>query len=194
MNCRGVSRRLSAYIDDELSPGIRESMAEHLGICASCARKHADLQAISEAARNLPPLEVSEGFKERVLASSRSGQEKIGIFYGFRSKAVLAGMAFVATAAAVFFVVGPQSSSIIPAIPGPEASAEAPHSGGEPSATLDFVDDPTVKIESFPVPEGARVGDLTKEDSLLLADSTSKTDEFILPVMEKTKENVNIKF
>ena len=193
MNCRGVSRRLSAYIDNELSPGIRQSVEDHLQSCAVCKRKLSEFRAISDAARSLPPLGVSEGFKDRVLDSVKAQDEKAIAFYGFRLRAALAGMAFVGAATAVFFISGPEPSNSPSAILSPNAAVKNDGSADRDSGTLDFTADPKIKIESFPVPEGAKALDRL-EDSLLLADSSSKIDEFVLPVIEKTKENVNIKF
>ena len=193
MNCRGVSRRLSAYIDNELSPGIVQSVEEHLQSCAVCKRKLNEFRAISEAARLLPSLGVSEGFKERVLESAKARREGSVAFYGFRMRAALAGLAFVGAATAVFFISGPRQLSTPSANLG--TGPENVNSGSIDidSGTLDFTADPKIKIQSFPVPEGAKALDRL-QDSLLLADSASKIDEFVLPVVEKTKENVNIKF
>lgn len=193
MNCRGVSRRLSAYIDDELSPGIKRSVEEHLQSCAVCRKKLDDLDAISKAARMLPPLGVSEGFKDRVLDSVKTRHEKAVAFYVFRLRVALAGAAFVAAAMAVFFISGPEPSMAPTPAAAPRASAGIDKSVKNDSGNLDFTADPKIKIESFPVPEGSKALDHLG-DSLLLADSTSKIDEFVLPVIEKTKENVNIKF
>lgn len=193
MNCRGVSRRLSTYIDGDLSPGIKQSVEEHLQSCRSCRRKLAELRAIVMAARNMPSLEVSGGFKERVLAAVREGQEsslRLGVV---RLRFALAGAAFVTAAALVFFLTGPQSSSVMTPGSGEKIQADSRQQTDEPAA-VDFTDDPRIKIESFPVPEGAANAALTHDDSLLLADSASRIDEFILPVIEKSRENVNVKF
>ncbi len=195
MNCRGASRRLSAYIDNDLSPGIRQSVEEHLQSCRSCRRKLAELKAIVMAARNMPPLKVSGGFKERVLAAVHEGQKSSLRSGAVRLRLALAGAAFVTAAALVFFLAGPQSSSVITSGSGEkiQITTDSQEQTDAPAA-LDFTDDPRIKIKSFPVPEGAANADLTHDDSLLVADSASRIDEFILPVIEKSRENVNVKF
>ena len=193
MNCRGVSRRLSAYIDDELSPGIKGSVEGHLGSCPVCKRKLAELTAISQAARALPPLKVSDGFKERVLESTKVGQVKKIVFSGVRVKAALAGLAFVAAAAVVFFVVGPKAPTIMPEMFAPTVTADIENTVGQSTDSVDFTQDPTRKIESFPIPKDAMAIDFAINDSSLLNDSM-KIEDYILPVIEKTKENVNVKF
>lgn len=195
MNCRGASRRLSAYIDDDLSPGIRQSVEEHLQSCGPCRRKLAELTAVVTAARNMPQLRVSSGFKGRVLAAVHEGRKSSLRLGTVRLRFALAGAAFATVAALVFFLAGPQSSSVITSSSSEkvQTSTDSQEQTDAPAA-LDFTDDPRIKIESFPVPEGAANADLTHDDSLLLADSASRIDEFVLPVIEKTRENVNVKF
>ncbi len=195
MNCRGVSRRLSTYIDNDLSPGIRQSVEEHLQSCRSCKQKLAELRAIVIAAHNMPPLKVSGGFKKRVLATVHEGgklQWKLGTV---RLRLALAGAGFVTAAVLVFFLAGPPFSSVTISGSG-EKNQITTDSQGQANAPAipDFTEDPRIKIESFPVPEEAANIDLTHDDSLLFADSTSRIDEFILPVVEKSRENVNVKF
>lgn len=194
MNCRGVSRRLSAYIDSDLSPGIRQSVDEHLQSCRSCKQKLAELRAIVIAAHNMPPLKVSGGFKERVLAVVHEGRGGSPWRSGtVRLRLAMAGAGFVTAAALVFFLAGPPFSSVTTSGPGEknQITTDSQEQVVAP-AGLDFTDDPRIKIESFPVPEGAASIDLIRDDSLLVADSTSRIDEFILPVVEKSREKVNV--
>ncbi len=195
MNCRGASRRLSAYIDSDLSPGIRQSVDEHLQSCRSCKQKLAELRAIVIAAHNMPPLKASGGFKERVLAVVHEGRESPWRMETARLRLAMAGAGFVTAAALVFFLAGPPFSSV-PTSGSGDKNQITTNSQGQAVAPagLDFTDDPRIKIESFPVPEGAASMDFTYDDSLLFADSTSRIDEFILPVVEKSRENVNVKF
>jgi hypothetical protein len=195
MNCRGVSRRLSAYIDAELSPGIRRAVEEHLEGCVVCKRKLGDYRAISEAARSLAPLKVSDGFKARVMASAKTADGSQRVFYGFRMRVAVASFAFVAAAAVVFVVAGPDSTPVEVFGPQQDLSDMIVKPHGQPPETMDFISDPKMKIEAFPVPEGAM--DFTQmKDSLMENDSLSKIDEFVLPVIEKSEENVkvNVKF
>ena len=63
------------------------------------------------------------------------------------------------------------------------------------TGNVDFTENPRMKIQSFPVPEGAESLFMAEEDSLLLADSTSKIDEYVMPVIDKDREKVvNVKF
>jgi len=193
MNCRGVSRRLSAYIDNELSPGIKGSVDEHLTSCAICRRKLGELTAISNAARTLPPLKVSDGFTQRVLESSRADKKQAIVLAGFKMRAGISILAFAAAAVAVFFLVGPKPPSINSETLAPNVATEVENPAVGSMDTVDFYQNDRVKIESFPIPEDARAIDFAVNDSSLLKDSL-KIDDYVLPVIEKTKENVNVKF
>lgn len=189
MNCRGVSRRLSAFIDDDLSPGIKQAVDEHLACCAKCKRRMGELEAIVKAARELPSLEISQGFSERVIHLVHSKKEPNFIFGAIRYRFVFAGASFVATALVVFFLIGPKTNFI-----GSASYASKQARSAYNSVTPDFYTNPGLKVDSFPVPESAMKRDLSGLDSLMLADSSSRIDEFVLPEIQKAKENVNVKF
>jgi len=190
MNCRGVSRRLSAYIDDELSPGIRQGMEEHLQLCPSCKYKLSEYQAIVNAAHNLVPLAASEGLTEGILKAVRSRQETRQVLSKLRYRLTLAGVAFMTTSAAIFFLVGPPASKVATNLAG------APDSLNIDTANPpDFWTHPETKVASFPIPEGG-VGDsqLVDEQNMVPADSATRPNEFILPNVQKVNENIDGKF
>ena len=63
--------RLSAYLDDALSPGERAQVAAHLDACAECAARLAELAAVDAAVASLPyqaPPGYFEAFPARVRA------------------------------------------------------------------------------------------------------------------------------
>jgi hypothetical protein len=188
MNCRGVSRRLSAYIDNDLSPGIKQAVEEHLQQCPGCKRQLSEFKAIVTAARNLPALCVREDFGERVIHAVNSRQETQEVLGAFRYRFTLAGVAFMVTSAAIFFMVGPPSADVSRTFLSAQDSLMR-QSPGVP----DFYTHPETKVQSFPVPEGPMPQQVTG-DGVAPADSTARIDEFILPDIEKVKENVNRKF
>jgi len=63
MNCRDVKNRLSAYLDNAISPELSESIQKHLEICPDCQRESDELsQAYSflvlwSSEENIPSLE-----------------------------------------------------------------------------------------------------------------------------------------
>ena len=63
--------RLSAYLDDALAPAERAQVADHVGACAECAARLAELAAVDEAVAGLrseAPRGYFESFPERVRA------------------------------------------------------------------------------------------------------------------------------
>ena len=66
MNCREFRRRHDAYIDDTLSGVEQEAMERHRRLCARCARLDTRVRRALLLARNLPTVELSRGFDERL--------------------------------------------------------------------------------------------------------------------------------
>jgi len=68
MDCKEFAARHAAFIDDTL-PGFQmAAMREHLTECARCARRDAEVRRALLLLKNLPPIQVSEGFQERLQA------------------------------------------------------------------------------------------------------------------------------
>lgn len=73
------SDRLSAYLDDELSPAERQAVDAHLGVCTACTEELEGLRRVIAAARALPaerPLasDAWPGIRERISASPPTRQ------------------------------------------------------------------------------------------------------------------------
>lgn len=66
MNCREFRRRHDAYIDDTLSGVELDGMARHRQRCERCARLDTRVRRALLLARNLPTIELSKGFGERL--------------------------------------------------------------------------------------------------------------------------------
>ncbi len=67
MSCRGVRRRLSAYLDQDLPPGESRAVAEHLRRCDACSAHWDSLRRATELLSESPRLEPSERIAARVL-------------------------------------------------------------------------------------------------------------------------------
>ena len=67
MTCRGVRRRLSAYLDGDLRPAESGEVRVHLEACAECAQRCLGLRSAIGALSALPRLEGSDGISARVL-------------------------------------------------------------------------------------------------------------------------------
>ena len=68
MDCKAFARQHCGFLDDTL-PGVqRAAMREHLSSCTRCANKDAEVRRALLVLKNLPPIEVSEGFQGRLRA------------------------------------------------------------------------------------------------------------------------------
>jgi anti-sigma factor RsiW len=188
MNCRGVSRRLSAYIDNDLSPGIRQGVEEHLQHCISCKRKLMEFEAIIAAARNLAPMTASEGFQDRVVESIHAHRETHEILSNLRYRLTLAGVAFMVTSAAIFFIIGPPSSNVVSSLAGVSNPSVV-----DSTQAPDFFSHPETKVASFPVPESSEAVQFSQEQNLVPVDS-ARPNEFALPNLQKVNQKVDKQF
>jgi anti-sigma factor RsiW len=188
MNCRGVSHRLSAYIDNDLSPGIRQGVEEHLQHCISCKRKLMEFEAIISAAQNLTPMTVSEGFIDKVVEAVRTRRETHEILSSLRYRLTLAGVAFMVTSAAIFFIVGPPSSNVAGSLAGTPNSVV-----NDTVQVPDFASHPETKVKSFPIPESSDALQFSAEQNLVPVDS-GRPNDFMSPNMRKVNQEVGGKY
>lgn len=71
--------RLSEYLDDGLGARERESVARHLEACASCAGMLAELLAVRERARVLPPLAAPDSLWSAIEARLSEAPAKANV-------------------------------------------------------------------------------------------------------------------
>ena len=74
MNCREFRRKHDAYVDDTLSGVDIEGMGQHLRLCPQCAALDTRIRRSLLLARNLPTIEPSAAFGERL--QMRLAQER----------------------------------------------------------------------------------------------------------------------
>ncbi len=72
MNCREFRRKHDAYIDDTLSGVELERMAKHRGLCERCAQLDTRVRRALLVAHNLPMIQLSASFSERLQAKLRA--------------------------------------------------------------------------------------------------------------------------
>src|SRR5438046_9289222 len=65
--CVKVLRRLSAYLDDELSVGICKEIRKHLGACPNCEEFVAYLRQTVSLSCHVNPAPLTPAFKARLL-------------------------------------------------------------------------------------------------------------------------------
>lgn len=112
MNCRKVSRRLSAYIEGDLSPQESAQFEEHVKICALCRRKLADIRLIIETSHQLEPKEPGPYFINRLLCAINRQSSPMEILSSWRYRLTLSGVAFAAAASVTFYVIGPPAAVV----------------------------------------------------------------------------------
>jgi anti-sigma factor RsiW len=170
MNCRKVSRRLSSYIDNDLSPEEKGLIEEHLSSCSSCRRKAADIKLIVEAAGQMERVEPGPYFVNRVLCAIGQKRSPSELLTNWGYRLTLSGVAFVVAASVTFFIIGP-SATMVAQAPAGDAEIQA---GAVPP-----VDSSTITEKGFPVSEKALQRDmaLTKKEQ---PDSTVSEPE-VLP-------------
>ena len=74
MNCREFRRKHDAYVDDTLSGVDIEGMNRHLRLCQQCAALDTRIRRSLLLARNLPTIQPSAAFSERL--QMRLAQER----------------------------------------------------------------------------------------------------------------------
>lgn len=149
--------RLSAFLDGELAPGERAEVAAHLGACAECAARLAELQAVDEAVASLP-LQAPGGYFESLPARVRARLEPRPV------RRQLPAWSWAVAAALLLAVVTPltllrrpQSESRgTPEAPAAPAVVAQPPASSEPQATQPARDERKLERQpARPVPPRA---------------------------------------
>ena len=112
MNCREFRRKHDAYIDDTLSGVDLEGMARHRRLCEQCAHLDTRIRRALLVARNIPTIQLSSAFGERLQARLRAERLSLGLARGNEGSIVtrpwypLSASAFTAIAAGVLAAAG----------------------------------------------------------------------------------------
>jgi hypothetical protein len=117
MNCREFRHKHDAYVDDTLSGVDLEAMGRHLRLCPSCAAMDTRIRRSLLLARNLPTIEPSAAFTERLqmrLAHERALRARASNEAGYaaamhtstRHRAPIFTGAYVALAAGIAMAAG----------------------------------------------------------------------------------------
>jgi hypothetical protein len=112
MNCREFRRKHDAYIDDTLSGVELDAMARHRNLCETCARLDTRVRRALLVAHNLPTIEPSARFTERLHL--RLAQERVLLAAAHASRGAITDSrwrplsigAYAAMAAGILTVAG----------------------------------------------------------------------------------------
>jgi anti-sigma factor RsiW len=187
MNCRKVSRRLSAYIEGDLSPRETNGLEEHLKTCSLCRRKLSDIRLISQTATQLEQKIPGPYFNSRLMCAINSQKSSTLVLKSWRHKLTLSGAAFVLAACLTFLLINPQSSTVSVSTAGVNSQAEAP-------PRMDSND----RYKGFPVSGEALERDMAltgnpKADSIA-RDSIMLPKHYVQPVGIKKNNRDNVVF
>jgi len=182
MNCRKVSRKLSVYIEDDLSPAEKLRIEQHLKDCSNCRRKAADLKLIVETASQLEHVEPGAYFVNRTLCAISQRRSPREILTSWRYRMTLSGVAFVVAASTTFFVIGPSATMVVQS-PAGQTTIQA--------EMTPVIDSSTTPEKGFPVSDEALKRDMAlsetpKSDSLNNEPETLPR-QYVQPVSIKQK-------
>ena len=71
MNCKGVIRELSNYIDGDLAPGLKTELERHLEHCEDCAMIVDQTKKSIEILCDSKPVELPSDVRSRLHAAMR---------------------------------------------------------------------------------------------------------------------------
>jgi len=80
MNCGHMKKKLVAYLDGNLAIAERRQMETHLAICTACQERAAEFRSVWEVLDELPGLEPSTAFDNRVRARVRQEPIRAGFW------------------------------------------------------------------------------------------------------------------
>lgn len=172
MNCRKVSRWLSAYIEGDLWPTQVQKMDEHLRNCAACREKIADIRLITQVSGELEKLEPGPFFANRVLCEVAAQKQKKGLLQGWRPKLALSAASFVVAAMVTFMNMSPSLTSA------PMMANQQSGKANVTSAGLIPISDKMTKT-GFPVSDDVLKRDMALVESL--KSDSQVVDSLVIP-------------
>jgi anti-sigma factor RsiW len=183
MDCRKVSRKLSAYIEEDLSPRDRQAFEEHLRVCDWCRRLVVEVKTIMQAAGQLPVETPGPYFTNRLLCALEQKRSPGEILSSWRYRLTLSGVAFAIAASVTLVIIGPPASTIEKAPAGNLPSIQA----GVPGDTADAK-------HGFPVSEEVLKRDMAldggKSNDTLVSEPVMPR-QYVQPVGIKKTEGEN---
>jgi len=76
MNCKKAHRKLSAYLDGELSAKAEAAVREHIATCQTCASALEELSALGSLLDAEPGMEPRPGFIERLTEAAEAERRR----------------------------------------------------------------------------------------------------------------------
>jgi hypothetical protein len=144
---------LLSYVEEDLTAGARQDVAEHLVACRECADQVRRLEAGRAALRSAPPLELSDERRSRMLAALPDRHPRRSLSdYVRRGLLIAAPVAVAAGLAAVVFTTDPQLGG-----GGDESAGEAAQDAGQAEGGGDLEMSTGAADQSAPLSVGTLV-------------------------------------
>ena len=74
--CKNISRKLSRYLDNEVSAGERLAVETHIKACSHCAAEKEDLQKLTTIFRQIPDIIPAENSEELFWEKVRQAKKQ----------------------------------------------------------------------------------------------------------------------
>jgi anti-sigma factor RsiW len=78
LNCKGVIREISNYIDGELEPAVMQELEQHLGHCGDCKMVVDQTKLTVDIFCDSKPVELPAGVKSRLHEALRRKISEMG--------------------------------------------------------------------------------------------------------------------
>jgi predicted anti-sigma-YlaC factor YlaD len=102
MQCKNAKRKLSALIDGELAPSLREEVQDHLASCGACRQAFEGLSQTWEMIRTVPPASKPAPYLYTRIRARLDAEESVSPI-GFWRRLVVPLTSAVVVALGVFF-------------------------------------------------------------------------------------------
>jgi anti-sigma factor RsiW len=76
MKCRNIQKKLSAYQDRELKPGVQEEISRHLLNCESCREQYAELERVWQAMGEMEEIRTDQWFYRQLVRKIKEPHEQ----------------------------------------------------------------------------------------------------------------------
>ena len=110
MNCHNIKKRLSAYLDGEITDEEEEIILEHLAGCEKCREELAAFSEVQDSLRMIKGMDVPPYFMTRLRQQIREEKQPLPFYERVRSAVISA-----ATAVAVMLslLIGNQAGKVL---------------------------------------------------------------------------------
>jgi hypothetical protein len=157
MLCKDIEHKLSAYLEDALSPQEKTLIEEHLASCPQCSKSIESLKKTEKLVREMEEVEPPPWFTQRVMARVRGeAKQKEGffrkLFYPLHVKIPIQALTavLIAVLAVQIYRVGEPEMKVIVAPPATVFESGKEHAPSAPQKSPEFAPAPSGKEKAVP--------------------------------------------